>query len=774
MIVSSLQTMLNNPYAFISGRRTHLIQLFYKKNPLAGFRRPCTLLFLVFALLLSTACDDPEAKFSKLMSDAQTSMDAGEFDAARINLQSAIDIKPKNAEAYYQLAESLVRLGKIRAAVENYNTAINYDPTHRDALLHLSSILLAGRQFEMAESNVQKVLDRSPEDTEALVLKANIEAAGPRKDRDAAREILSGVLEKETDNIVALASLANIELADGNHQKAEELYQKALKVTPENGPVQMALADLYARQGRLTEAQDVLSTLVTQNPEQSSLRYVYGEFLLRRGLGDEAIEQYKETLLAEPTRHDARDRLYDMYLTREKVEEAKALTDELIAAAPDNSGVNYFKGRNAQLENKQEEALKFFLESIKLMNNFGPAFRRAGLIELSLGQTREAVEHLNQAVAIESGDVSARLALAKVLFRKQDFAQAKQHLEQVLRRYPRQLAANVQFADIAVVEGELSKARKVYEYLVESAPNNPAGYYKLGILEEKAENADRAIELYRKALSFDKEVLGPARRLVAVRSRKGDDLGIIIDEVKALQEKSEDSKPEYDLLLGTLLLANDVDADRFEKARRLFLRALDDRPNLVGAYFALGAIDSVSGKLDSAAENYNKLLEQNPNHIPTHMMLALTYERMGAMDKSAEVYRDILKIRPRFGPASNNLAWLLAAELDGNLDEALRLAETAKEELPSEPSVADTLGWIHYKRGSARAALPFIEEAVQLHKEQNFSRPPNPEILLHLATVQAELDEKAKAKKNLALAMKYTKEDHPKYAEMKKLFEELP
>ena len=33
-----------------------------------------------------------------------------------------------------------------------------------------------------------------------------------------------------------------------------------------------------------------------------------------------------------------------------------------------------------------------------------------------------------------------------------------------------------------------------------------------------------------------------------------------------------------------------------------------------------------------------------------------------------------------------------------DVDAALPLAETAKEALPDDPSVSDTLGWIYYKK----------------------------------------------------------------------------
>ncbi len=764
-------TLLSGPGSSLFQKKCSGYAFTAKKRCIRTF----TLLILLAVLGISgCSCEDPEVKFNALMDSAADFVKQERYADARIQLLSAIDIKPKNANAYFELAEVFIRLQKIPQAVEQYNSAINYDPKHRKARLHLASILLAAREFEQAESHVMKLLEMDSQDHDALILKANIESLGPRKNYSGAREILEGILAKKPDDVVSLASLGTVEIADENPKKAEELFRKALKVDPKNSPLQMALADLYSRQGRLDEAQEMLETLLEQNPEQSGLNYIFGEFLLRRGLGNEALTQYERTVQKDPGKHQARDRLYDMYLTRNQIDKARALADSLEKALPNDPGVNYFKGRNYLLDSKNKEALDAFSEAIKLLPNFAPAFRRVGQLELEFGKANEAIEHLNQAIAIDSSDVGARLSLARVLFRRGEFTSAAEHLDQVLTRYPRQLGANILRADIALIEGETDKARKVYELLITSFPKSPSGYFKLGLLEEKVGNTKEALSLYEKTLDFDRGILAPARRYISLRSKSGSDIGVITSDLRARREASKDSKPEYDLLIGSLVLANNANADRFNEAKKIFLGALEAKPSLVGAYFALGAIDSISGDLDAAAENYKKLLAKRPNHIPTQMLLALTRERQEKYEEAAEVYRSILKTQPRFGPAANNLAWLLAENIEGaDLNDALKYAEVAKEQLSKESSVADTLGWVHYKRGNFQIAKPLLEEAVDLAKEQSGGKPVNPEILYHLGVTLSELDDKAQAREVLNKALSGTTDQGPLNAKIKKAIDSL-
>lgn len=703
--------------------------------------------------LILGGCDReaPAVKRDRLMKEAAEFVKADKLEEARLKLQSAIDADPKSAQAHYEFAEVLLKQKKIGPAVENYRSAINLDPKHRDARYHLAAILVGAQEWEQAEDHIKKLMEFAPEDAEVLVLKANLEASSPRKNIAEAKQILQGVLAKDERNGAALASLGGLSLMEGKLAEAEAQFTKALAISPNNAPVQMVLADLYARQGRLDEAQSVVEGLVKENPKNSSLRFGFGEFLLKRGAGDKALAQYEEILKNDPIRHDARDRLYDMYVTRGEEAKVRKLVDDLARALPDNPGVSYFRGRQKEQVGQLKEALDLYLKAVQGIPGFAPAFRRAGLLELQLGDERTGLEHLNQAVTIDPGDVGARLALARIALAKRETAQASEHVTQVLQRFPQQLGANVLRADIALIDGKIEEARKVYQFLIDNFPKVSLGYLKLGLLEERAKNPERALELYGKALAFDTNVLIPLQRYVVLYNAKN---GIekTLAEMNRLLAESKQSKPEYKLVLGTLSLGNRNDPNRKTKARTLLNEAVEERPTLVAGYFALAALDSEAGNLDDAAANYEKLITKNPKHIPSLMLLALTRERQGKFDKAAESYRKALELDPRFGPAANNLAWLLADKLNGDLDEALKLAEAAKQVIPNDPSVADTLGWVHFKRGTPRAALPFLEEAVELERKAG-NETPNPEIIAHLAEVKIAVGEKEQAKQLITEAL---------------------
>ena len=70
-------------------------------------------------------------------------------------------------------------------------------------------------------------------------------------------------------------------------------------------------------------------------------------------------------------------------------------------------------------------------------------------------------------------------------------------------------------------------------------------------------------------------------------------------------------------------------------------------------------------------------------------------------DAARDTYEKLLAVSPNWALALNNLAVLYSENL-GQLDKAYDLAKKASEAAPNEPHIADTLGWIEFKRRQLR------------------------------------------------------------------------
>jgi tetratricopeptide (TPR) repeat protein len=158
------------------------------------------------------------------------------------------------------------------------------------------------------------------------------------------------------------------------------------------------------------------------------------------------------------------------------------------------------------------------------------------------------------------------------------------------------------------------------------------------------------------------------------------------------------------------------------------------------------------------------MLKVKPDFVPAYALLGMVHEGLKEYDKAKARYEQALKINPKFGPAANNLAWLYA-EQGGNIDQALGLAQIAREQLPQDPHVADTLGWVYYKKNAYLRAISFLKEAAE-------KEPDNPQIQYHLGMAYHKNGDKAAAKKALEVSLKKGG-NFPGSEEAKKVLQQL-
>ena len=108
------------------------------------------------------------------------------------------------------------------------------------------------------------------------------------------------------------------------------------------------------------------------------------------------------------------------------------------------------------------------------------------------------------------------------------------------------------------------------------------------------------------------------------------------------------------------------------------------------------------------------------------MLLGTIYEQAKEFGKARDTYEKLLTVNSQFVPALNNLAYLYA-ERFGNLQKGHDLARKARTLDPEDSRgyVADTLGWILYKRKDYQEALMLLQESAS-------KSASNPEIQYHL------------------------------------------
>lgn len=94
---------------------------------------------------------------------------------------------------------------------------------------------------------------------------------------DEARKELAALYDKTPQQIAYVVSLAELEATALNYDKALQLLERHIAVTPDNHPLSMTYAQILLRAGRPKDAERVLVALVKRNAKKPEIWYLLAE-----------------------------------------------------------------------------------------------------------------------------------------------------------------------------------------------------------------------------------------------------------------------------------------------------------------------------------------------------------------------------------------------------------------------------------------------------------------------------------------------------------------
>ena len=679
---------------------------------------------------------------------------AEEYQKARIEFLNATQLAPDNPDAWYQLGETMVRLGNPRDAFQAYTKAEALAPDNPDILLKTASFLILSDQIAPAEDKIEKILASDPENTKALFLKARIMAQ--KGDMGQAESLFNKIISLEPDHISALEKLAALKTFQKDFNAAEQLLLRAVKVDEANLASRMILVSFYVKIKAFDKAEAQLIAAGRQNPDAVDIPIFLGNFYMRMQNEVDAETAYKRALEMAPDSvkaHVSAARFYDFI---DEDDKALAMYNKALELEPDNlllkntlAQFHFQKGDipaaasivAAVLDSRPGFFPALMLDSeLKIYEkNYGAALNQLqalkkerpdtariyylqGVCHMGLAENAKAMEALARCVDLNPDQSRARVLLAQLYYNTGEFVLARQHALNVLEKDSANFQAIDILANCYMEAGHRDKAMEGFKKLIEMAPENPRGYQLMGLVSAYDQNYDESDAYLIQALERSPFALDVIRLLVQNRVTQKNYSGAhaLIQEQLELPKASPRFMATLHKLDGDVYLSE----NNTDLALAAFQRAMNSDADFQPPYYAMARIYMKTGSPDRAIDQYTKLLEKNPGQVTAHMMLGILMDAKGHYDEGAMHYRKALDTRPRYAPAANNLAWHLIQRTD-RVDEALAFARVAREVLPEDPAIMDTLGLVYLKKGLVDSAITEFQDS--LEKSEN-----NPEVLLHL------------------------------------------
>lgn len=758
---------------------------------------------LLLALLGLASCTNPQKAKQAHVDRGEGYLKEEKFQEASLEFRNAIQIDDTFAAGHWGLARAYEGLKRIPEAFDEAKRAADLDANHLDSRVKLGNyyLLFNPPAIDEANSLADYVLSQNSGHIDGHILKASVLMAQGRPREEVLAE-LNRAISLDPQRIDSYISLARFYIKSDMLAEAEATFRQAIGVNGNSSVAHAEFGQFLARQKRTGEAEAELRRAVEVEPNNKNPRLGLAGFYLALGQPDKAEQEYLALAALSPDRPEGRAMLADFYAATNRLDKAQQVYQELLTALPDYARGRYRIGE-IMLQRRDLAGAQAQVDAALKQNQYDiQAVLLRARISLERGLSKEAIKDLEEVLKQEPSSRSGLYYMADAKARAGQMDQARGFAADLEKFYPDYVFGKLLSAQISFAANDPKNAMRIGDELIEqlaksgpdaemsiqllnefrvkalmirglarlqmnevaaakedlmaaqtAAPNSPSSYANLARISRREGKLDEAVGLYDRALSLDKADFDSLNGLIAVltNQRRLDQAHSRLDIAIAAAAGNNIVSSQTHYLKAQVFAAQ----KNLGGAEAEYQVALQQNPDYLPAYLGYAAVLATLNRVDQAISQYRAVLDRNPDDAGTYTLLGILEDSRGNYDAAVTNYSKALELEKSSAIASNNLAWLFAEYDKGNLDEALRLAQTAVSQFPDEPGYLDTLGWVYYKKGLFPSATEQLQKAADLDQASAARRglAPNPGYRYRLGLAMAAGGDKQGARRELEQAL---------------------
>ena len=688
------------------------------------------------ALVFLCACSR-SSKISRHLNRGQTFFKAEQFEKAEIEFLNVLRLQPTNTVALRHLGLGYHQQGRVAQAYGYLERAAQLDPSDHEVRLRLAGILVGSRKLKEARDHAEAILSRDPISEEALMLLADSVSSTNEMVALAGRlQSLRSQADAKPGFHVAWGTLL---LRQRHTNEAMASFQRALSLDAQSVAGHLGLVNTHIALRDIPRADFHFKQAADLAPVRSGRRVQYAEFKLRSGDVPAAKAILESMAQRTPDYISPIVRLAEIALAERRLDDAASHAKKVLARDPANYDAALLLGRIHIGQAQPARAIAEFERIVTAYPRFPQGHYHLALAHFGNGNATKAVASLQQALSLDPTHTDSRLLLAEINLRRNDPAPAVADLKQLIQEHPQIIQAHFALATALRAQNQLDAAAKVYAEMTTLFPRNPQPHFSWGqVLLAQQKRAEARLK-FEKAMEIAPDFILPLDDLV--------DLDIADNAAASAEKRVKNYLEKHPKAAALWLLLAKIHSAQREngKAEDALSQVIALQPDYQPAYAALARIYAESNREQAAIEKLHAALARSTNNVSAWLQLGMIHRQLKNYEASRDAYEKLLAVEPKFFPALNNLASLYSEQFN-QLDRAYTLARSAREMRPADPFVADTLGWILYKRGDYPGALPLLQESAD--KLSNSS-----EVQFHLGMTHYMLNDKGSARTALERAL---------------------
>lgn len=667
--------------------------------------------------------------------------------------RQSVELNPRNTAAWQRLAQLYDNRGEHNQALDAMRQLLHF--SGGDMNVYLAYLDYLGRHGDRREALTRRLeLARQLPDNMSNQL-AIAQLHLQLDQRDKAGQILDQLLADNPDNRQVVLAMAGFARIGGQPERGKQLIREYIGRQGEQASIEDWLGFArYLRQAGQPDAAEAAyrQAIRYEDAEMKQASRELADWLFASRNFDEAAELYADILQAteaEQLKLNVWRRYVDTLVQADRIEEAQQQLQGLLEMADRDAQIALLQGLIAERQDRIADAGEAYDAAVALNPSLSAAYVQRARYRLDLDDAQQralAERDLQRAIDLDQRQILPREMLRQLYIERGDLEAATNISEQMVERRPEYLPGRVALAELYLRRGrsEMGSLERLLEESEQMFAGQPVWDQIRARMAAMAGQTDQAVASLRQAYEKQKtptalvnyleglltvgqaqtaldvlrddwaDALEDSAVLQAVRARCLSMLNRRDEAISGFKTALNQSlQNPRQLQVVTTHLNRSLDVE----ARLALLQPLSDSDTT--GYIEMNIAQSLvaQGKLDEAIDRLGALVAAEPDSATALRMLASTCYQARRYDEARRYYEQLLEKAGEDLMALNNLAYLLADQLDA-AEAAIPYAKRALAAVDDNPArranILDTLGWVQFKAGHLTEAIGSLRQSVAL------------------------------------------------------------
>jgi tetratricopeptide (TPR) repeat protein len=428
---------------------------------------------------------------------AEAYSESKDANKAIASLEKALEVNPRNAEAYARLAGLYEKGGQSDKAKKTFERMMAVSPNDPSVFIALGNFNVKAKKWKEAVDMFEKSngLKKTSAAFEGIAV-----ASYGAGDKAKAMEAAKSAIELDPDAMEARAVMARALIAEKNYKAAQDYAEFLSKRDPNNLEYLRMLAECCDRNNAKAMLAVVDKQIVSLDSKDVPSRLRLAAFAESKNDFKAAIQMYKEAVALDPKNPEAHRRLAAIFAAQDQNAEAAASIREYLKLKPNDAEAHRDLGDYLYNRKDLDGALASYRAALKLDPNIKGFHKRYAEIVVAKGQTAEVVTALTAVIKGGDADIGSYTTLGAIYQSRGQNREAMEMFTQAVKMEPANIDALTALAGCQAASGDVRTAIISYEQIVMMNSGATHEYKELGDLYAKQKKGAEALRCYVKYL----------------------------------------------------------------------------------------------------------------------------------------------------------------------------------------------------------------------------------------------------------------------------------